>query len=472
MQATTNQGYALLIGVNDYSAYDRSQKNKKGQSDLPGSVNDVQAWWALCRALGFRPENIRVLSSPAIHCDNLQGATASTTGEATEKGIREGVEWLTKKLGSEDAAVGLLTYSGHGDFVESKGLVLCPTDVAGADLEHSIAYADLQKAIAAHKAGENLTVVLDACHAGGTSTEQRKALSLTGRPLPTTLHTIRGSGGSSEIATRVFSASSLGGTAYQAEFAGRFHGAFTWALTSTLEQWKAVEQGHSLRLTVAYGEALRRAKGLLSTLSFDQAPGLSGAPNVADLAVLQSGLTPQPTSPEPTVTPIPMQIDPGEKDYRIYTFVWDSFTIGSILVPHTNNPSGSFLSGTEYWYLTSNITSVARATDLVVSWVDYTWAAAPSPSLGTLSFTMPQRATWSATTAPSSSSMTFVKNGQFGFALTWALTLTGSTWGGSLNWFSTTGQNSVFGGTGSTTSITLSSQTTPTVTWFHSTLTP
>lgn len=468
MQATANQGYALLIGVNDYSAYDRSQDQKKGTSDLPGSVNDVQAWWTLCKALGFLPENIRVLTSPAIPSNTLAGATAQTTGEATEKAIREGVEWLTKKLGGDKVAIGLLTYSGHGDFSEKTGLVLCPTNVKGDDLEHSIPYSDLQKAIAAHDAGENLTVVLDSCHAGGASTPQRRALSLSKRPVPRAL-SLRSE---QQMASRVYLASSRGGSAYQAEFAGRFHGAFTWALTSTLEQWKAVEQGDSLRLTVSYGEALRRAHGLLSILSFDQAPGLEGVPNVAELAVLQSGLVPQPTSPEPTMTPIPMQIDPGDKDYRIYTLDWNGTTIGSILVAHISNALGTILPGTEYWYMTSNITTSTRQTNLVISWVDYTWAANPNPSLGTLSFTMPQNPSWTATSAPSSSAMTFVKNNQFGVALVWGLTLTSGVWGGALDWYTTTGQNSVFGGTGGTSSVTMASYLTPTVSWYRASMTP
>lgn len=467
MQATANQGYALLIGVNDYSAYDRSQDHRKGTSDLLGSVNDVQAWWTLCKSLGFRPENIRVLTSPAIDCGCLAGAPPQTTGEATEKGIREGVEWLTRKLGQDKVAVGLLTYSGHGDYVAGKGLVLCPTDVKGDDLEHSIPYAHLQRAIAAHDAGENLTVVLDSCHAGGASTAQRRALALTGRRAPKALTL-----DASEIASRVFVASSRGGASYQAEFAGRFHGAFTWALTSTLEQWKAVEQGSSLRLTVSYGEALRRAQGLLKTLSFDQAPALQGVANVADLAVLQSGLRPQPTSPEPTMAPIPMQIDPGDKDYRIYSIDWNGILIGSILVPHVINSLGNFVPGTEYWFMTANISTTTRQTDLVISWVDYTWAASPSPSLGTLSFTMPQSPSWTAVSAPSSGAMTFVKNGQFGVVLVWGLTLSGGVWGGSLDWYTTSGQNRAFGGTGATTSVTMASYLPPAVSWFRASTTP
>lgn len=464
MQATTSHGYALLIGVNDYTAFDRSQDRPKGTSDLPGSVNDVQAWWTLCNALGFLPENVRVLSTPGIDGEKLAGATERTFGEATEKGILEGMKWLVEKLGGDETAIGLFTYSGHGDFIEQKGLVLCPTDVTGADLQHSIPYADLRTMVDAAHAAVNLTVVLDCCHAGGGALPKRKGLSLTGRPVPSALRAI-----TPEISGRVFSAAPRDGTAYQAEFAGRYHGAFTWALTSTLEQWKAVEQGESLRLTVSYGEALRRAQGLLSTLSFQQTPGITGVPNVADLAVFQSGLVPQPTSPDPNVSPIPLEIDPGDRDYRIYTLDWNGSIIGSILVPRVSNGSGSYQAGTEYWYMTSNITSMSTATNLVISWRDYDWTTAPSP--GTLTFTTPQSPAWSATTVPSSSAMTFVRNGQFGVTLIWEL-VEGRTWSGALRWYSTSGQNTVFGGTGTTTQLTLTSYTTPTVSWFVATTSP
>ena len=464
MQATTSHGYALLIGVNDYSAFDRSEDRAKGTSDLPGSVNDVKAWWTLCNALGFLPENVRVLSTPGVQGERLEGATEHTFGEATEKGILEGMKWLVEKLGGDQTAIGLFTYSGHGDFLEQKGLVLCPTDVTGADLQHSIPYADLRTMVDAAHAGENLTVVLDCCHAGGGALPKRKGLSLTGRPVPSALRA-----STPEISGRVFSAAPRDGTAYQAEFAGRYHGAFTWALTSTLEQWKAVEQGESLRLTVSHKEALRRAQGLLSTLSFQQTPEITGVPSVADLAVFQSGLVPQPTSPDPNVSPIPLQVDPGDKDYRIYTMTWDGNPLGSILVPRASNPSGSFLKGTEYWYMPSNITSTTTTTNLVISWQDFEWST--SPPSGTLSFTMPQSPGWTETTAPSSSSMTFVKNGQFGVTLTWGL-VQGRTWTGSLRWYNTSGQNTVFGGTGSTTAVTLTSHTTPTVSWFIAATSP
>lgn len=466
MQATTSHGYALLIGVNDYSAYDRSQDQAKGTSDLPGSVNDVKAWWTLCNALGFQPDNVRVLSSPGIHGEKLEGATEHTFGEATEKGILEGMKWLVEKLGNDPTAVGLLTYSGHGDSVEHKGLVLCPTNVTGADLQHAIPYAALRAMVDAAHAGDNLTVVLDCCHAGGGGgLPRRKGLSLTGRPVSKEILAI-----TPEISGRVFSASPRDGTAYQAEFAGRYHGAFTWALTSTLEQWKAVEQGDCLRLTVSYGEALRRSQGLLSTLSFQQTPGISGAPNVADLAVFQSGLVPQPTSPDPNVSPIPMQVDPGDKDYRVYEITWNGSKIGSILVPRCDDPTGAFLKGLEYWYLTSNITGSTRQVPLEFKWADHEWTT--TPSLGTLSFKMPQSPTWTATSAPSSAPLTFVNNNQFSVVLTWGLTFTSGRWGGTLDWFSTTGQNTVFGGTGAATSATLTENTLPVVSWYRATTVP
>src|ERR1700712_1745531 len=74
----TNEGYALLIGVDDYSAFDVSRDQTIGTHDLKGSRNDVRAFWKLCRLIGMKPANIRVLASPPIYYRELEGATPET----------------------------------------------------------------------------------------------------------------------------------------------------------------------------------------------------------------------------------------------------------------------------------------------------------------------------------------------------------------------------------------------------------
>jgi hypothetical protein len=445
MQTTTNHGYALLIGVNDYAAYDASRDQPKGTSDLPGSVNDVRAWWALCSALGFRPENVRVLASPGIHGEKLPGAGEHTMGEATEKGILDGVKWLTEKLGGDATAIGLLTYSGHGDFVEQKGLVVCPTNVTGKDLQHSIPFVDLRAAIDAAHAGANLTVVLDCCHSGGGGSASRKGLSLTGRPVPKAiLDDVK------EISGRVYSAAPRDGLAYQAEFAGRYHGALTWALTSTLEQWKAVQQGDSLRLTVSYGESLRRTQALLSALSFKQTPGLHGGANVADLAVFQSGSDPQPTSPDPDVSPMPMQLDPGmfngapNGDYRVYQLTLASSTVLAKIMATGATPPTGYLANTEYYWVLTNLNGSSRVTVTAADYAPSTTAGIPS---GVASFSWNENAAWSSG-APANNATTFVYSAG-NWALAWGLTLRGSAVTGTITWYNNSASK-LFGGNAST----------------------
>jgi hypothetical protein len=58
---------AVLIGVNDYSAYDTSMNLSPGTSDLPGSQNDAAVFWRVCLKMGFSPERIRILTSPRIN---------------------------------------------------------------------------------------------------------------------------------------------------------------------------------------------------------------------------------------------------------------------------------------------------------------------------------------------------------------------------------------------------------------------
>src|SRR5262249_4286182 len=138
-------------------------------------------WYALCRALGYPPAHIRVLTSPEIARPELEGASA---GPATASAIREGVKWLAEKLAASGRPGGLLTYSGHGPSSPERRL-LCPSDVkaAGDGLENAVNLVELQALLAAHDAGRGLTVVLDCCHVNGDGggREQRVSTSLRGR---------------------------------------------------------------------------------------------------------------------------------------------------------------------------------------------------------------------------------------------------------------------------------------------------
>ena len=55
---TQSVSTALLIGVSDYSAYDRSVGNAVGTSNLFSIHNNLRMSWDMVRALGFNPSDI------------------------------------------------------------------------------------------------------------------------------------------------------------------------------------------------------------------------------------------------------------------------------------------------------------------------------------------------------------------------------------------------------------------------------
>ena len=307
------KAHAVLIGVDDYSTYDPANTH-----NLLGCVNDVRAFWDVCVTSGFAPENIHVLTKPALDPAEV-GGLAANFKEATRENILAEQKVLVDLLAADPRAVGVLVYSGHGAWIDNASedsAIICPSDFA-IDLArpvNDIPVHNLWKG-----GGSNLTVILDCCHSGGRSGHvtmpattprdphrkhlpthlakasaphvdapivpgnvsqfkqgspdqspppkefnleafkplhfedlARKGMLPIGSQMPLTLttrtltehdlkfspyrnaeHTMRGA--------KVLAACDVHEAAYQAEFAGRFHGAFTWAVTSTVGQWKVEE---------------------------------------------------------------------------------------------------------------------------------------------------------------------------------------------------------------------------------------
>jgi len=144
--------------------------------------------------------------------------------------------------------------------------------------------------------------------------------------------------------------------------------------------------------------------------------------------------------------PVVFQMDPGVKSYRYFTITDnDNSNVGQVLVPKTTGSIGgvTYEAGTEYWF--DVITSLSSRTSLRFSWQDYEWTDKP-PSIGTLSFRMPENVTWDRIgTDPATSSTNFADT-TLNVVIGWLLTYSGGTWGGTLTWYNTDGQNNVFGG--------------------------
>jgi hypothetical protein len=173
------------------------------------------------------------------------------------------------------------------------------------------------------------------------------------------------------------------------------------------------------------------------------------------------------------------QQDPGSKNYRYYTITDTNNprdVIGHVLVPNKTGTLNNvtYTAGTEYWF--SVIALPSTTTSLTFTWQDYDWTDT-GPTLGTLSFLMPQRAAWASNASggssgqPTSSATTFVST-SLNLGIGWNLTLSGSTWGGSLVWYNGTGKNDAFSGTSSGAALQANSRGSSGLVWYLATIIP
>lgn len=429
--------FALFVGIDSYTTYDPS-----GGANLRGSINDAMGFWRVGLELGIAPENMKILTSGRFNPSDLVGANETNTGEATERGILDGVAWLTKKLAASAGSTALFTYSGHGAYTIEKGLLLCPSDTEGPDLEHAIPYTTLKELLSPVSGA--VTALLDCCHSGAG----RDVLSLTPGPLPEGVKD-----DDQRVASRVLAACKVGQTAKQARFLGTWYGAFTWAVGATLDQWRAVRTAGGARFDLTYGELVEKARRLVETLRFQETPVLLGPPNVAELSVLQPGDVPAETSATPDGKRQTVQIDAGEKNYRWYTFTSDdTHWKWNVLVPNVKMGRSvtvngqTYYAGIEYWISApTNHTSAQPSNYIEVEWTDYTSTESPS-YVGHTSFEMRQDARWSPTAAPEGSPTEFINN-RLGVGMCWQMQLgSDGRWTGSITWWNTTEENNIFGG--------------------------
>ena len=338
-----NDTCALFIGVNDYSAFDRSMGHKPRSSDLQGSENDVRMYWRMCRERGISPENMRALVSPLPGEHDWPAIPRSSLGEANEKGILDGLRWLAGKLAAPGGPSGLLVFSGHGAYLDGKGLLLCPSDTQGADVEHAIPFSVVADIL--RPAGENLTTILDCCHSGGGAWADplRRTKSLTRGRLPAAVKDdTRGLPG------RLLAACKVDEITEQARCALNWHGAFLFVLAFVMDQWRARRDGCGVRLDLSYGELIRHAKQVLATFSFDGTPALFGPAGVEDLAVFQRGEKALATCATPDGKRPGVQIIPIKE---IYQATISDNPVALIKVP-TEGTDG-YNSAMEYWSTTS-----------------------------------------------------------------------------------------------------------------------
>lgn len=478
---TQAKAYALLVGVDDYQAYDSSSAQ-----DLPGSVNDVMAWHATLLRRGYESDNIRVLVSPVPPALRALGALP-----ATRTNIERGLAWLETQIQDRDSTAGVFTFSGHGDVDENGQPVICPTDTSLNDEGHLT--NTLSLGVILRQLPRNAVAFLDCCHSGPSdlvtapspaigpgvtaanigSPGLNVSVNPAVNPSAITIGTGRFAAGRAmllslrgkhpvqldkpsflvlPIQCRVLSAATLGGTAFQAEFMGRYQGALTWAVTSALGQWQLVPAQITAppSVTLSSQGARDHVESMLASIEMPQTTELYGAPVATpELAkrvpLLGRGIE-GPVSEVPDARRVPIQFPPDLK-------VWlgtnlNPATVGQAGVVNalTYTPPGSYQRNREYWRLTdtflndiTSLTSPASRIDFMVdtsqrppSW-DNIITSPPKPL-----FWMDLVPDWQNSSAPSGEGY-YTNDTKLPIAAVFFNLIrpenNGGRWGGTITWF-------------------------------------
>ena len=140
-------GYALIIGNEDYSSF---QRNVSKESDVPYAVRDGETFVNyLTQMYGFEKENI----------DFLRNATFGEMSQAISK-----LERLMDLDGENKEIV--VYYSGHGmPEDQTNEPYLIPVDITGMNVSQGISLKELMSRLSNRPHGK-ISIIIDACFSG------------------------------------------------------------------------------------------------------------------------------------------------------------------------------------------------------------------------------------------------------------------------------------------------------------------
>jgi hypothetical protein len=266
--------YAVLIGVEQYP-------DLPGD-DAPGCVNDVIAMSTVFQHLGARPAEVHALTSPApAHREELADGAVGTLGLATRDAILGAVRELIAHLRSDETALGVVYYSGHGACREGH-LLLCPADT-NARLDGTISFEELL-ALIGDEPLPRLTFALDCCYAGAAAPDPSGAppamvRTLTPGPLPAGAERWFDA-----LAARAVLLAATGPGQLSYAYSLRpdldvrkvVHGVFTMGLSALLQRWSPVGTEETQIFPITYAQLVSRLVQYCAALAFDQTPQVSG----------------------------------------------------------------------------------------------------------------------------------------------------------------------------------------------------
>lgn len=143
MTQTFNHGYALLIGID---------KNQIDRWALPAVRKDIEALKNILtndKYCAYNPENVKIVGGE----------------NATNIGIKNGLQWLVNKISTDLDATALIYYSGHG--IQNKNIFYyVPYDFDENPQKSGLNARTVANSIIGIQP-KRLLVILDCCHAEG-----------------------------------------------------------------------------------------------------------------------------------------------------------------------------------------------------------------------------------------------------------------------------------------------------------------
>lgn len=350
--------FAVIVGVDDYRAFDASLGKPAGTSDLRGSVNDAGLYLRLARKLGVPDDNIRVLVAPANGGARPAQFEGIEGGAPTQTNMQAAFDWLIESLKGNPGTQAILTYSGHGDS-DDENLVICPTDMTAdkdGTLHNEIQLGGLDSTLKAVADSNLITIFLDCCHAGDVDDQQGVRALRPKTHTPAHIKTRQLSNGHPVLAACRASALSS-----EINFGDTHFGAFSWAVTQVLSRWQEKDDGSDASYGIAYGEVPERTAMLMNAMAIEQSPVYEGA-------AIQRGARVFTRADRHTEPPQPdghRELFPGDDGiYRIYYLYDDNGNhIISVLTTGKNyTGAGGYAAEMEYWELTTNAVSTLKTT--------------------------------------------------------------------------------------------------------------
>lgn len=166
-EATTDKRI-LLIGVDDYDAFDEANGADDHPSRLAAGVSDAYRWWNVLRTLGAPASSIEVLVGRVSGRHYVPPDDLGDLGRANAAGVNAAVGRLASYASAHPDSVCLLVFCGRGAFDTQAGARLALEDTSS--VEATLPVLGLLSTFSNTAPDGRLVVIADCAFIEGTGT--------------------------------------------------------------------------------------------------------------------------------------------------------------------------------------------------------------------------------------------------------------------------------------------------------------